>query len=395
MAEDDPNPVKPVCPICKSTSTERLYLLKDVPVFCNILHETKEDAIDTAKGTIDLTFCQNCCHLFNSAFEPALLEYSVEYENSLHFSAKFQDFAAQLAKMLIEKYAISNKNVVEIGCGKGDFLHMICELGDNRGYGFDASYVFNEEDRKSKRVTFYQEFYSSKFSEIQADLVVCRHVLEHIHNPINFIDEIKNTVDRYDPTYYFEVPNALYTLRDLGIWDLIYEHYSYYNPHSLTRLLTQQGFDVHTTSEMYNKQFLSTTFGTRKPTGDDLKYSLSLEEIKELVSNFRESYEKKINYWKGLLKSYKQAGKEVVLWGGGSKGVTFLNVFHEFNLHEIVDINPRKQGKFVSGTGQRYISPEDLQEKNYDAIIIMNSIYTPEIRQQLNELNVNAELLEA
>ena len=32
-------------------------------------------------------------------------------------------------------------NILEIGCGKGEFLVQICEIGDNRGVGIDPTYV--------------------------------------------------------------------------------------------------------------------------------------------------------------------------------------------------------------------------------------------------------------
>jgi hypothetical protein len=83
-----------------------------------------------------------------------------------------------------------------------------------------------------------------------------------------------------------------------------------------------------------------------------------------------------------------------VVWGGGSKGVMFLNTLRpERGVEYMVDINPRKRGMYVAGTGQQIVSPEFLRAYRPDTVIIMNAIYGEEIRGQLDRLEVKAEIL--
>ncbi len=49
-----------------------------------------------------------------------------------------------------------------------------------------------------------------------------------------------------------------------------------------------------------------------------------------------------------------------------------------------MDLNPNKQGNYIAGTGQKFVSPEFLSEFNPDSVIVMNPIYAKEI--QINEL---------
>jgi hypothetical protein len=84
----------------------------------------------------------------------------------------------------------------------------------------------------------------------------------------------------------------------------------------------------------------------------------------------------------------------VVIWGVGSKGVTFLNILQcQDKIQYAVDINPRKVGMHVAGAGQEIVPPDFLREYQPDAIILMNPIYQDEIRQTIAQLGVNAELL--
>jgi len=57
-----------------------------------------------------------------------------------------------------------------------------------------------------------------------------------------------------------------------------------------------------------------------------------------------------------------------------------------------VDINPHKRGKYMAGTGQRIVAPQDLAADPPDVVYVMNAIYTEEIRGMLDELGFTAEL---
>ena len=59
----------------------------------------------------------------------------------------------------------------------------------------------------------------------------------------------------------------------------------------------------------------------------------------------------------------RRSGIKPVVWGAGSKGVTFLNVLKSDGaIDYLVDINPYKQGLYVPGTGQQVVSPDMLAE---------------------------------
>jgi len=63
-------------------------------------------------------------------------------------------------------------------------------------------------------------------------------------------------------------------------------------------------------------------------------------------------------------------------------------------LH-IVDINPRKTGRFVPGSGQEIVEPNSLRELHPDVIILMNEIYRDEIASDTTQLGLNPEFLVA
>ena len=381
-----------LCPVCRGTNSVQLVNMTQVPAHCNLLWPTHADATSAPRGDIQLAFCPECGHVFNDSFDPSLMEYTQDYENSLHFSPRFQQYATSLAAGLVERHDLHGKDIVGVGSGRGDFLQMLCEMGGNRGVGFDPSYGGQGGEGP---VTFVQDFYSEKYTHYKADFISCRHVLEHIEAPVEFIEIVRRAVNgRQDTVVFFEVPNVLFTLRDLGIWDIIYEHCSYYSPHSLSRLFRQNGFRILDVQPAFNGQFLTIEAALQNDEPDSWTAdSDDKKRMEQDAATFAQDYREKVAGWRERLDAMTADGQCAVVWGAGSKGVTFMNILRTPVIEYVVDINPRKKGMHVAGTGQEIVPPDFLKEYQPDAVIIMNANYKEEIAQMLRDLGVNAEIL--
>ncbi len=385
-------------PVCPESEAIPLLDMPGVPVHCNVLWPTREAALAAPRGDICLTYLPGCGHTYNPAFDPSLMEYTQEYENSLHFSPRFQEYATALANGLVEKYDLRGKDIVEIGAGKGDFLIMLCAMSGNRGWGYDPSYV-PEPGYTAPNVTFVLDFYTEKYIDQRADLIVCRHVLEHIPDPDAFIAQVRRAVGEQHSVVFFEVPNALWTLQRGGIWDVIYEHCSYYSPTSLAHLFERHGFQVLAVNEVFGGQFLTIEAMPVEQGAEEkeaVNDSFSPAQLTADAHAFAAAYQAKRDEWQARLAGLAAGGKRGVVWGAGSKGVTFLNATGAGEeIVAVVDINPRKQGKFVAGTGQPIVAPAQLANIQPDFVIIMNANYREEIGGMLNKMSVAAEILVA
>ena len=293
-----------------------------LPALCNALHPDRASALAANTGRFATTYCRNCSHVFNAAFDKDRIGYTQAYENSLHFSPRFVAFVEELADRLTAAYALKDKTVVDIGCGKGDFLKRLCAVSGAQGIGFDKSFEDNRGDAVAG-VTFINDWFGDGYPDLKPDFISCRHVVEHIAEPVAFLQGLRSHpgVSR-DTVFYFEVPNALYTLRDLGIWDLIYEHVSYFTPLSLSAACEAAGYEILDTGTSFGGQYL---YVEAKPTGKPHALPpIGGAEIEDLVQDFDSVYREKITYWRGFLSA--RAPEQTVIWGGGSKGITFANV---------------------------------------------------------------------
>jgi len=115
-----------------------------------------------------------------------------------------------------------------------------------------------------------------------------------------------------------------------------------------------------------------------------------------LVDAFAGELREKREYWSKQLDAFAHAKSEVVIWGGGAKTVSFLNLVsaHE-TIQWVVDINPGKQGSFIAGTGQPVVSPDRLSEIEPDVVIVMNAVYRDEIAAQLDQMGLTPKILVA
>ncbi|HVN56635.1 MAG TPA: class I SAM-dependent methyltransferase [Anaerolineaceae bacterium] len=385
------------CLSCGSTNLKPFYELVGVPVQSVQLIYDRVRALQFPKGDILLTFCQECGFIFNRLFDPALENYAIQYESTQAYSSTFNAFASRLANQLIGAYHLQNKKIVEIGCGQGEFLSLMCELGENEGVGIDPAYVEGRlKTPVPERLTFFPDYYSEKYTNIQADFVCCKMTLEHIQNTRQFLFTIRNTLEgQPDAVVFFQIPNVRHILTNIAFWDVYYEHCSYFSQGSLARLFRRAGFDVIDLWTDYADQYLMITAmpgdGYRTPF---LSQEDDLAKAAAEVDQFAEAAPQKVQEWRSRIRSLREQARKIVLWGSGSKGVAFLTTLGLFDeIEYTVDINPLKEGTYMAGTGQKVVCPDFLKMYRPDYVAVMNPIYEVEVRHQLNELGLSPELI--
>lgn len=385
------------CAACGSAKTEVFYRQKGVPVHSVLLMETREEAVNFRRGDISLAFCERCGFISNAAYDPSLQRYSPRCEESQGFSQTFSKFSQTLAEGLVRRYGLQKKEIVEIGCGKGEFLNLLCEIGENTGVGFDPAYSAGWDSRQGGRVRFVNDFYSDKYAEAGADLIVCKMTLEHVGRPGELLSAIRSSAcKRPGSALFFQVPDTTRVLYELAFWDIYYEHCSYYTVYSLRSLLRRCGFLVTDIKKDYDGQYI---LCEARPGDNSIMENCpekrqELESLKFAVRYFTENSAQKIAIWKKKLRDFRSTGYRTVLWGSGSKAAAFLTTLGVSDeIGFVVDINPYRQGTFVAGTGHEIVGPSFLKDYKPDAVIAMNPVYRDEIRLELASLSLEAALI--
>jgi 2-polyprenyl-3-methyl-5-hydroxy-6-metoxy-1,4-benzoquinol methylase len=382
------------CLICGARTLEPLISIPDVPTLCNRLCASEAEAANAPRGNISLSYCHDCGHVINSAFDQARVNYDGRFENTLTFSPRYRQYAQLAADRIIKRYRLRGKRIVEIGCGNGDFLRLLCSAG-NRGEGYDPSQPTCRWEVGRGSVEIIGRNFAAEDAG-GADFVCCRHVLEHLPEPMALLQRLRESLDvRDEAIVFFEVPNGLFTLDRLGIWDIIHEHVSYFMPSSLVRAFHRAGFTVCSAASAFDDQYL---WVEARVDGQVSSSDLPKRPPDALYSSFSTRFADKVAQWRRQIEESRSHGRHVVIWGAGAKGVMFLNLLRinaGAGIDWVVDINPRKQGHFVALTGQRIVGPECLSQNPPDLVIVMNPEYEREVRSMINQIGIGGEVMSA
>lgn len=342
--------------------TELLLLkLEDTPVYQNKMYTSAQAARDCPRGVIELSQNSETGLIRNIAFNPSLLTYDGSYQNEQGVSTFFQQHIDDV--LTIVKLHFNDMRILEVGCGKGAFLESLRSAGFD-AYGIDPSYEGVSE------YVIREEF--SADLGLQGEAIVMRHVLEHIPDPVHFLQEIRVS-NGGKGLIYIEVPCFEWILTNNAWFDVFYEHVNYFRISDFNRIFGR----ILASGHIFGGQYLYVVAdleSLRDPGG----LTLSTPSVSEIPVNFYGGINRCINL--------ARQNSTKAIWGAAAKGVTFLHQTRDkgLNIDIAIDINPAKQGHYLAGSGLQVYSPSDAKEKIKleSDIFVMNSNYLDEIKDE-------------
>jgi SAM-dependent methyltransferase len=387
------------CPICGSRDVEDYFDVPSIPIDAGACFSSAEEARKAPMGRICLAICRECGYIGNRTFDYTHISFGTRYDISLHHSPSFQAFLESTARRLVESYDIRNKTIVEVGCGTGHFLRLICQMGNNKGIGIDPSVPrVGTESCGTRDVTFIRDLYDEKYGRYDADLVCSMQMFNLLPDPLGFLKLIRRNIGtRRNTVMYLEIPNAEYQYDGPIKWNVFFEYASLFHAVSLKRAFVAAGFKVLECRSFYEgNQYLyvdavpDSDPGDGKAAGTEGVSPAFLEQI----ANFSRRYKEAEVAWKERIHSLERAGKKVVGWGAGGRGVFFFNaVKADAFIPYVVDINPNRQHAYLPGTGQKIVPPEFLLSYKPDVIVVTHSTYVGEITRQVREMGLQSEIV--
>jgi 2-polyprenyl-3-methyl-5-hydroxy-6-metoxy-1,4-benzoquinol methylase len=375
-------PMKPreSCAACASKSFTRPFILEQQPVVLNYRFPDAAAAANVNRRDITLVQCQTCGLVFNSIFDLSVIPYNENYENRQDLSPAFSAHVNKTIADLIQRYGLAGQNILEVGCGNGEFLRALCRAAGARGTGYDTSHALHSDEED--HLKFFQRYVSAKDIAEPFAAVICRHVLGHVPEIGAFLRELHAIAQAAgDPVILLETPRFEWIAKSLSLWDLFYEYCNYFPADSLSYACKLAGFRVIRQRSVFGGQYqileLKVARTLRKPRAPGIPPRARLIEFAE----------KARVQWTTLAATIEKAasGKPWAVWGAGAKGVTLVNNLPGAPPICAIDSNPRKQGGVLPGTWIPIVSPDDPLIDSLKLILIANPIYVPEIRETLRQ----------
>jgi hypothetical protein len=240
-----------------------------------------------------------------------------------------------------------------------------------------------------------REFFDEKSGPLACDFLCCKMTFEHVPHVGGFLRTIRQALgSQQEARVFFQVPDVGRILREAAFWDIYYEHCSYFTADSLRGLVERSGFVVERVWTDYGDQYLMIE-ARPLPEGQAVTAApRELADIEAQVERFRLNVATAIATWRHRLVAAAAAGKRIVLWGSGSKAVSFLTTLGIVReVAAAVDINPFRQGHFMPATAHPIIGPQEAAALSPDLVIIMNPVYRDEISEVLQSHGCSSQLV--
>ena len=262
MAIHQQSPVRTVCPLCGCSSLKA------------VLDQRPDYEYGVSIG-LPYAACQDpaCGLVFATAIPPiqVIQEFYTKYStHSQHHPSKIALVIAWLGSKARENYLkslfagsdITRLNVLDYGCGAGDFMHQLTRLGVGGVFGYD----FDPEACACAREHGLTAFYSE--SEFRAegpyDYIFLNHVVEHLSDPIVDLGTLARSL-KPGGRLVLRTPNATSFLarlfgRDWRGWETP-RHLHIFNARSIRQLMARVDLpglrvvDVATSNSMFIGMF--------------------------------------------------------------------------------------------------------------------------------------------
>lgn len=348
------------CILCGSRKNTEVFSVSKAPANIQGLL-TKGELKNDSSAPLKLIHCSDCGMV--QLHEDSYPEdgYYDDYLMGTSFLEKHQRYNSWFVKILLEKYDLNGKVVLDVGCGDGYFVEIMNRAGIH-GFGIEPSRrFFLEAKRRGIKVLNEYLDENSEIHKNSLDAFVSRQVFEHLRNPRQVLSSL-NLFLKPGGIGVIEVPSFEKTMRDERYYDVFRDHVAYYTRESLRKLVEMSGYELITIDDAFDFEYLVAVFRKKYDTS---VFSLTFEANKK---HFAETF-------LGL------AGKKVVVWGAGGKGNAMLPMYGitSRDVIAVLDSDPNKIGKYTVGSHLRIASPEFLRTNEVDVIIISAIAYKDEI----------------
>ncbi len=342
---------------------EPLLRYKNIPKAAQYFPDA--EALKHEKG-VNLEICQcSSCGLVQLNNAP--VAYYREVIRAVAFSEEMRAFRLRQFKNFIAKYSLKDKKVIEIGCGRGEYLFLMQQCGA-KAYGIEYSPASVKQCQKEnlKVSKGFIETNNMKLKNSPFNAFFILNFLEHLPKINLTLQGIAHNLTD-EGIGLIEVPNFDMILKKRIFSEFIGDHLFYFTKETLKATLGQNGFDVLECENIWHDYIISAVVRKRS--------RLDLSEFYNDEARLKET----------LIK-YIRRFKKVAVWGAGHQAL-FLIAATDLagKIAYVIDSAPFKQGKYTPATHIPIVSPERLNEDPVDAVIVMAAGYSNEVAKIIRQ----------
>lgn len=349
------------CILCGHKFTERPLLKFDnMPLSAQDIPD-KDEVNNDIGITLSLHQCKRCGLV---QLDSTPVSYYKKVIRAGGGSTTMQNLRKKQYKEFINLFGLEGKNILEVGCGRGEFLRLWQGFNVRAvGIEYDTELVNKARSEGLEVYKAYATDENTKLPEAPFDAFVQFNFLEHQVNPNGMVQCIYNNL-KDNGVGLVTVPSLEYILKYDGYYELIRDHLAYYSETALRFLFEKNGFDV-VCCKTVNRDTHSIMV-RKRPIVDLSTWSNNYVELRRELNEYMDSY--------------REQGKKVAVWGASHQGFTLLSSMQlGEKVSYIIDSASFKQGKFSPASHIPIYDKNHYFEEPVSSILIVAPGYTDEI----------------
>lgn len=232
------------CDICESLDAVSVLEREGVPRSGQFLYSANETF---ATATLKWTGCRACGALALDQSRLGSVDYTHVVRGTHSQLPAYKDELIAMVQAAVRD--AGGGSVIEVGANDGTFLNLLRQKGVMRLFAVEPSLAFNSvfEEAGIPCINRHLNLESALNIREQAGpaaMVICRHTLEHVPRPLEFLAGIRALLGDGRSQALIEVPDARSLAAQALLHELWDEHLYYFSEPNLRLLFARSGLVV-------------------------------------------------------------------------------------------------------------------------------------------------------
>lgn len=359
---------------------------------------------------VQVSECKVCGFVFNDqAIDEQTLNQFYTKENFYYSESSYGTGGADLARYqkyleFLDPFIHYDGVIVDIGCGKGQFVKYLIDNGFPNACGVDLDKSLVSIATKQGIPVYEGSAFNLSLQTNSINLLIYTNVFEHLLNLDDTIQEVIRYLN-YEGLLFIEVPDAAKYSKS-RIFDFFWlstiEHINHFSREYLEGMMKNNGFDMIVTSEtimpynnpQYGYPSLRMLFQKNRNNHAVLNQFIYNGALRNEMQVHIKREKKFLARHRNIINHLVNSQTKLYVWGIGREFfiLASLTDLLSCNIQALIDKNPDKHQMTVDGI--KIYHPDYLKLAGKNSTVLLTSVFNKiQMQEYLSNISYEGSVL--